>query len=602
MGRAPRQPSFARASISRVRRLAGRVGAASDSATPDGLAGGLVEEFSRRLVVGWISVPPGTPTLRVELRLDDFVVASTAATVASSMSGADSVLRGGGDDEVESSSPRVHKWQVPTIPSPPDDRRNSHEQIRTFSFRVRGIWPYVGKGTRVSVWVNGRPLPIHRHGMFLQPRRKGQKSLDELRQMFDGGYLLDQMGDISLRRSLDVGWQDAVMQLYRRVSDVLEDEFGLQVFLIYGTLLGAVREGGPIGHDADFDVAYLSELGTGAQAAEQMQDVALALVHAGLDVDCKPTALHIHDSAAPKHRIDLFHCYFDANGELALPFGAAGQSAFRRDDWRGLRTSTFLGQDALVPVASEKLVAHLYGDDWRQPKSGFNWDLDRTRWAPEGRLTTEQQTRVHWANFYSHHEFGQGSTFSEFVLERGDLPRHVIDIGCGDGRDSCALGRAGHYVLGLDQSSEGEAQGTAHAASLGLGDQVSFEICDVTDTATLRKQFDRIRDLAGGGAIAFYMRFFLHAISEHAQDGLLATIQESSRTGDLLLAEFRTLADEAAKKVHRRHYRRYIDAPRLRDELERRGFEVEYFTEQNGLSPYKDEDPVLCRVVAARRP
>ena len=553
-------------------------------------------------MVGWISVPPETPTVRVELRLDDFVVASTAATVASSMSGADSVLRGGRPGAaVETPPQRVHKWQIPMIPSPPDDRRNSSEEIRTFSFRVRGIWPYVGKRTRVSVWVDGRPLPIHRHGMFLQPHHKGKKPLAELRQMFDRGYLLDQLGSISLARGLDVEWQSAVMQLYRRVSDVLEKEFDLEVFLIYGTLLGAVREGGPIGHDADFDVAYLSDRRTGAEAAEQMQDVALALVHAGLDVDCRPTALHIHDSDAPDHRLDLFHCYFDESGEIAWPFGAAGQSEFRRADWNGLRPLTFLGHEALVPVAAEKLVAHLYGDDWRQPKSGFNWDLDRTRWAPEGRLTVEQQTRVYWANFYSHHEFAQGSTFSEFVVERGGFPRHVIDIGCGDGRDSCALGRAGHTVLGLDQSSEGTEHATAHAAALELDERVSFEICDVTDTATLRQQLDRFRERSGGGPVAFYMRFFLHAIPAHAQDGLLSTIQASSRSGDVLLAEFRTLADEAVKKVHGRHYRRYIDAPQLREELERRfGFEVDYFTEQDGLSPYGGEDPVLCRIVARR--
>lgn len=580
----------------------GRIaGGASPAATEVAGVSGLVEEFSRRLVVGWISVPPDTPPVRVELRLDDFVVASTAATVGSAMSGADSVLRRGGQRAPKVPQERVHKWQTASIPGPVDDRRNSHEQIRTFAFQVRDIWPYVAGRTRVSVWAGGRQLPIHRHGMYLQPRKKGKRSLAELKEKFENGYLLDQQGRISLKRSLDVDWQQAVMGLYARVSEVLEKEFGLGVFLVYGTLLGAVREGGPIGHDADFDVAYLSDRRSGPEAAAELEEVALALVHAGLDVDCKHTALHIHDKASPDHRLDLFHCYFDTDGEIAFPFGVAGTSTFGLQDWQGLRTTRFLDHDALVPTAAEALVAHLYGDDWRQPKAGFNWDLDRTRWAPEGRLSVEQQTRVHWANFYSHHEFGQGSTFSDFVIGHGGLPDHVVDIGCGDGRDSCALGRAGRVVLGLDQSAEGAERAAAHAAAMELGDRVRFEICDVSDTDALRRQLDLFRERAGGASVAFYMRFFLHAIHEEVQEGLLTTVHETSRPGDVLLAEFRTLADEGAKKVHRRHYRRYIDAPRLRDDLESRfGFEIDYFTEQQGLSPYNDEDPVLCRIVARR--
>ena len=52
---------------------------------------------------------------------------------------------------------------------PADDRRNSNQSIRTFSFRIREIWPWVKKGTRITVRVDGQPLPIYGHGMFLNP-------------------------------------------------------------------------------------------------------------------------------------------------------------------------------------------------------------------------------------------------------------------------------------------------------------------------------------------------------------------------------------------------------------------------------------------------
>ncbi|MGI8900952.1 MAG: hypothetical protein ACR2HA_08470, partial [Nocardioides sp.] len=140
---------------------------------------GVVEQFSKRLVVGWVSVPKGSPPLRVTLQLGSLKVASTYATVSPSMSGSLSVLRGGipGADPVTSPAtrtgatprrsasanakvPLVHGWQHPNVHGPRDDRRNSRREIRTVSFRVHSFWPYLKKRTRVTVRVNGSPLPI----------------------------------------------------------------------------------------------------------------------------------------------------------------------------------------------------------------------------------------------------------------------------------------------------------------------------------------------------------------------------------------------------------------------------------------------------------
>src|SRR4051794_32665296 len=56
---------------------------------------GIVEEFSRRLVRGWVVVGAQAPATRVDLYLDDLLLASTYATPDVAMSGSDSVLRGG---------------------------------------------------------------------------------------------------------------------------------------------------------------------------------------------------------------------------------------------------------------------------------------------------------------------------------------------------------------------------------------------------------------------------------------------------------------------------------------------------------------------------
>ena len=98
----------------------------------------------------------------------------------------------------------------------------------------------------------------------------------------------------------------------------------------------------------------------------------------------------------------------------------------------------------------------------------------------------------------------------------------------------------------------------------------------------------------------YYLRFFLHAIDEDTQRSLLDAIGAHARPGDCFAAEFRTDQDEATTKVHDGHYRRYQNAEAFLDDLRARGWDVTHQEEGTGLSPYGEEDPVLCRVIAHR--
>jgi SAM-dependent methyltransferase len=208
---------------------------------------------------------------------------------------------------------------------------------------------------------------------------------------------------------------------------------------------------------------------------------------------------------------------------------------------------------------------------------------------------------IYWANFYAHTHYDQGSTFFDFVNGRPDTPRTVVDIGCGDGRDSFAFGAAGRSVLGVDRSHVAVVHATKQAADMGLADRVRFRSVDVSDRAALSATLQEVVGSSPEAPVLFYLRFFLHSIPEDVQAGLLEVISDCARPGDMFAAEFRTDRDRARSKVHQKHYRRYQNGSAFVESLRKRyRFEILHEQESAGLSPYGSEDPVLYRVVARR--
>lgn len=533
---------------------------------------GVVDEFTRVLAAGWVAVPPGAAPVRVSLHIGRVEVASTWATAAG-----------------------------PAGPDPAGTR--GPLELRTFRFKVRGIWRYAKRTHRITVRADGQPLPIVGHGMFLRPERSGRGTPAMLAERLAAGHVFSQTGSLQLSRKLDLEWQEEVLALYEGVCRVLREEFDHDAFVIYGSLLGAVRERGFIGHDLDFDAAYLSRHTDPAAAAEELQAIALRLIDAGFDVDCVRIALHIHAKSDPAIRIDLFHLFFDAEGVLSFPFGVAGTRAVRKEEWRGVEQRDFGDNQVLAPVCAEAVVEAIYGATWREPNPGFSWARDRRHKAAGAFVPPDGVAQVYWANLHSRSDaVVGGSPFAAALLDLPDLPDAVVDLGSGDGRDSLAFAAAGRTVLGLDRCPVGLRRARERAEQAGLTDLARFTACDLADTAAVRAAVGAARESAGEAPLLYYARFLFHAVPPEVQDGLLAEIAAAARPGDLLAAEFRVLADEPLPKLHRRAPRRFQDGPAFGRLLAgEHGFEVLDEWEGTGLSPYAAEDPVLYRLLARRR-
>ncbi len=564
---------------------------------------GVVERLVDRQISGWVMVPVDAPATPVILHLGPIELSSTYPT----SQGALSAMKVTKEDQGPPRAEDIVKGQrvvgAGVAAGRADGRRNVRNgfEERSFTFQIRAIWSYLRQGDRITVTFDGQPLPIAGHGVFFRASKSGEFSLQTLRQRLDQGYILTQTGGIVLSKRLDQKWQARVSAIYAKVRSIVGERFGHDVFIIYGTLLGSVREGGFISHDADFDAAFISEHTTGPEAAEELIDIALALLDAGLEVDMRQRVLHVHDPEDRNFRIDLFHLYFDPDGRLRFPWGVAGSGDYTTADFAGTELVDFPGGKVLRPRNPEKLVAHIYGDDWRLPKPGFHWSHARTDVADDGVLTRAQRDRVYWANFYAQHTNTTGSPFFAEVSKLDFLPDAVLDIGCGDGRDAAAFAQVGLRVLGLDQSAVAVERAYDRAEQLGVGDHADFEVCDVSDTHALSRALQQFRDQYDA-PVLFYLRFFLHSITSEVQEGLLSRIESVARAGDVFAAEFRTDEDEKRKKTFGNHYRRFQSAAGFRAALETRfGFEVLSDKESDGLSPYGDEDPVLYRVIGRYR-
>ena len=250
---------------------------------------------------------------------------------------------------------------------------------------------------------------------------------------------------------------------------------------------------------------------------------------------------------------------------------------------------------------AEALTEHIYGPNWRIPQPGFNWTHDRTRRARDGILPAAWGEEVYWANFYAHTSYSRGSPFSDAVNAIPDLPAIIIDIGCGEGRDSYAFVRAGRRVLGLDRCEVGIRHAKAKAWGLVRTAAPEFVICDVGDADAFRSILSEVISTAEDEPITFYLRFFFHAVHAEVQDVAMAVLSECARTGDYFAAEFRTDKDETKPKAHGKHYRRFQNGSafgaRLQEEY---GFKILDEQEGTGMSPYREEDPELYRVIARR--
>jgi len=202
----------------------------------------------------------------------------------------------------------------------------------------------------------------------------------------------------------------------------------------------------------------------------------------------------------------------------------------------------------------------------------------------------------YWNSYYKKFppESQTESLFACFISKYLFKGGTIVDLGCGNGRDSFFFNKNGLNVWGIDAS-----ESVINALNRYASDNMHF-VCGnfITDQSIFSRKVD-----------FFYSRFTLHAIDKKGESVLLKNVFSSLADNGMFFVEVRGIHDEKyglGEKVDRNaflldgHYRRFIDINELLKNLIKTGFSIKYAEEERGFAPYKDEDSEIIRVIAVK--
>ena len=194
---------------------------------------------------------------------------------------------------------------------------------------------------------------------------------------------------------------------------------------------------------------------------------------------------------------------------------------------------------------------------------------------------------LYWNNFYKKFNIKKNSNFSDFILKKINKKKKLLEIGCGNGRDTFFFLKKSILCTAFDVSL------TAIKKNKKIVKNVFYKKDVCNKYLKINKKYDYI-----------YARFFLHAINYKQELFFFLNCKKLLSKQGLIFLEFRTIKDPLMKsgkmlsKYERLsdHYRRFINVDDLQKRI-KNIFKILYLKQSRSFAIFQNQKPHICRII-----
>lgn len=204
---------------------------------------------------------------------------------------------------------------------------------------------------------------------------------------------------------------------------------------------------------------------------------------------------------------------------------------------------------------------------------------------------------AYWDDYYKENRADTNVTlFARSIFEKylAGKTGKILELGCGNGRDSRFFLSKGYKVTAIDASRNAITK----LQKEFVGEKNAVFLCEdfVNEKSIYIERYDFC-----------YSRFSIHAIDEKQEDILIKNVFSAITAGGYFFIEARSVHDELYGKGRKvgedaffydGHYRRFIRKDNLREKLDKNGFVIVKLDEEKGFAPCGNEDPIITRCIA----
>ncbi len=215
--------------------------------------------------------------------------------------------------------------------------------------------------------------------------------------------------------------------------------------------------------------------------------------------------------------------------------------------------------------------------------------------AAEDFEETSMSERVsYWSEYYSnalcnksiHTAPSQFAAFCAIEAKETGIGK-LIDIACGDGRDSVFFAQLGFEVLALEQATT--AIEIITSRSKGLNNLKAIQIDVISEKLPQMKSSDDVS--------AYYVWFFLHTLAEPQVHTFFRNLSNNMQSSQLFFTEYRSEKDASLTKCTPCHDRYFHKATSIKMIAKAHNLDCIYEVQGRGFAKWKTDDAAVVRQI-----